>query len=209
MANLISSTSRLEAFSDGVIAVIITIMVLELKVPQANGLAGIRAVLPTLGVYALSFAFTGIYWINHHHLVHRTEETDQSILYSNLAFLFSLSLLPFFTSYLLEKGVNTFSVLLYIICMIANGFTFMLVRLTIGHRLRLQDSLEQEDKAAEYKHWSSLTCYLIAIPLDFYRPYWALGIVVFILVIWIYPTAPPPPKCNSNLTAPTDIRTRT
>src|ERR1700759_1996650 len=90
------STARLEAFSDGVIAVIITIMVLELKVPHEDGLAGLRAVLPPLFLYPISFPFVGIYWINHHHLVHRPEEADERILYANLGFLFCLSLLPFF-----------------------------------------------------------------------------------------------------------------
>ncbi len=209
MSNLISSPARLEAFSDGVIAVIITIMVLDLKVPRQDGLAGLRAILPTLAVYALSFTFTGIYWINHHHLVHRTDEADQAILYTNLAFLFSLSLLPFFTSYLLEKGINSFSVLLYILSMIATGFSFLLLRLAIGRRLRQQGSLEREDKAAEYKHWSSLALYLLAIPLDFYRPYWALGIIVLVMLIWIYPTASPAPKCPTTLPEPTDLRSQT
>src|ERR1700748_2350248 len=121
------SPARLEAFSDGVIAVIITIMVLELKVPHEMGLAGLRAVLPTLGIYAISFTFTGIYWINHHHLVHRTEEADQVILYANLGFLFCLSLLPFFTSYLLEKKMDSFSVALYVSSMIVTGFSFLLL----------------------------------------------------------------------------------
>jgi hypothetical protein len=82
------STARLEAFSDGVIAVIITIMVLELKVPHADGLAGARAILPILLVYLLSFTFTGIYWINHQHLLDRVKSADQLILYANLIFLF-------------------------------------------------------------------------------------------------------------------------
>jgi uncharacterized membrane protein len=189
MSNLISSPARLEAFSDGVIAVIITIMVLELKVPHADGLIGLRAVLPTLGIYALSFTFTGVYWINHHHLVHRTEEADQAILYANLAFLFALSLLPFFTSYLLEKQIDSFSVILYIVAMIAVGFAFMLLRLAIGKRLRHKGSLQQEDQAGEIKHWSSLAIYLIAIPIALYHSYWALGLVVLVMAIWIYPTA--------------------
>jgi uncharacterized membrane protein len=189
MANLIASPARLEAFSDGVIAVIITIMVLELKVPHANGFEGIREILPTLGVYAMSFTFTGVYWINHHHLVHRTEETDQAILYANLAFLFCLSLLPFFTNYLLEKGADSFSVVLYLVSMIVTAFSFMLLRLAIGWRLRHNGILEPEDKAAEYKHWSSLGLYLLDIPLALYHPYLAIGIIVLIIAIWIYPTA--------------------
>ncbi len=136
MSHPVSSPARLEAFSDGVIAVIITIMVLELKVPHQDGIAGLYAVFPTLAVYAISFAFTGIYWINHHHLVHRTEEADELILYANLFFLFCLSLLPFFTSYVLEKKLDSFSVALYIASMIVTGFSFLLLRLSIARRLR-------------------------------------------------------------------------
>ena len=100
--------SRLESFSDGVIAVIITIMVLEFKVPAPDGMAGLRTILPTLAVYLLSFAFTAIYWVNHHHLVHRLKRVEPLILYANLTFLFCLSLLPFFTSYLLQKHISCF-----------------------------------------------------------------------------------------------------
>ena len=190
MPNLISSPARLEAFSDGVIAVIITIMVLELKVPHQNGLAGLRAILPTLAVYALSFTFTGIYWINHHHLVHRTEEADQAILYANLAFLFSLSLLPFFTAYLIEKHIDSFSVALYAVSMVVTGFSFLLLRLAIGWRLRHTGALEKNDAAAERKHWTSLAIYAISVPLAFFHPYIALTLIAFVAVIWIYPTAP-------------------
>jgi uncharacterized membrane protein len=189
MPNFVTSPARLEAFSDGVIAVIITIMVLELKVPHGDGLEGLRQVLPTLGVYALSFAFTGIYWINHHHLVNRTKESDQAILYSNLAFLFCLSLLPFFTSYLIDKNMDSFSVALYAVSLIVTAFSFMLLRLSIAWRLRHNGTLEAEDQAAVVKHWSSMGLYLIAVPLAFYRPYWSLGILAFVTLIWIYPTA--------------------
>jgi uncharacterized membrane protein len=192
MSNLTSSPARLEAFSDGVIAVIITIMVLEFHVPHEPGLAGLRTVLPTFAVYGLSFAFTAIYWINHHHLVHRTKEADQAILYANLFFLFCLSLLPFFTSYLLEMKLDSFSVALYACSMVVTGFSFMLLRLSILWRLRHNDSLEREDQAAVYKHWTSLALYLIAIPLAFYHPYWALGIIALVTLVWIYPTAKVP-----------------
>ena len=121
MAKAHPSPARLEAFSDGVIAVIITIMVLELKVPLESGLAGFTSVFPTLGVYALSFSFTGVYWVNHHHLVHRTDEADERILYANLFFLFWLSLLPFFTNYVLDKKMDSFSVGLYVVSMILTG----------------------------------------------------------------------------------------
>ena len=188
MAEKRFSTTRLEAFSDGVIAVIITIMVLELKVPHENGVAGLRAVLPTLSLYLISFAFVGIYWINHHHLIHRTEEADERILYANLGFLFCLSLLPFFTSYVLEKKMDSFSVAIYVASMILTGFSFLLLRLAIGRRLRHAGKLEAEDTAVERKNYLSLFVYLVAIPLAFQHPRLALGLVAFVTVIWITPT---------------------
>ena len=189
MAHRAFSTARLEAFSDGVIAVIITIMVLELKIPQQNGFAGLRAVLPTLCLYFISFAFVGVYWINHHHLVHRTEEADERILYANLGFLFCLSLLPFFTSYVLEKKMDSFSVAIYVASMILTGFSFLLLRLAISRRLRHAGKLEEEDTAVQRKNYLSLLVYLAAIPLAFQHPRMALGLVAFVTVIWITPTA--------------------
>jgi uncharacterized membrane protein len=188
MSRHISTPARLEAFSDGVIAVIITIMVLELKVPHEDGLAGLRAVLPTLCLYLISFAFVGVYWINHHHLIHRTEEADERILYANLGFLFCLSLLPFFTSYVLDKKMDSFSVAIYVASMILTGFSFLLLRLAIGRRLRHAGKLEAEDTAVERKNYLSLFVYLVAIPLAFQHPRLALGLVAFVTVIWITPT---------------------
>ncbi len=188
MFHHVTTPSRLEAFSDGVIAVIITIMVLELKVPHQDGLAGLRALLPTLYVYLISFTFTGIYWINHHHLVHRTEEADELILYANLGFLFCLSLLPFFTSYVLDKKIDSFSVALYVASMIVTGFSFLLLRLAIARRLRHAGKLQAEDTAVERKNWLTLFIYLVAIPLAFQHPHMALGLVASVTVIWITPT---------------------
>ncbi len=117
-------TTRLEAFSDGVLAVVITIMVLELKVPHKDGLSGLISIAPTLFVYLLSFCFTGIYWINHHHLIRRVKQCDHRVLYANLAYLFSASLLPFFTAYVIEKASDSFSVALYAASMIFTAFCF-------------------------------------------------------------------------------------
>ncbi len=194
MARHLSSPARLEAFSDGVIAVIITIMVLELKVPHQDGFAGLLPVLPTLAVYLLSFTFTGIYWINHHHLVHRTEEADSLILYANLAFLFSLSLLPFFTSYVLDKKMDSFSVALYASAMIVIALTFMGLRISIARRLRQANKLEYEDTAVERKHWLSMLLYVAAIPMAFYHAHIALGLVALVTVIWITPTTGVKPR---------------
>jgi|HubBroStandDraft_6_1064221.scaffolds.fasta_scaffold123017_2 uncharacterized membrane protein len=188
MSHHVATPARLEAFSDGVIAVIITIMVLELKVPTQDGLAGLRAVLPTLCLYLISFAFVGIYWINHHHLVHRTEEADELILWANLGFLFCLSLLPFFTSYVLEKKIDSFSVALYVASMVLTGFSFLLLRLAIGRRLRHAGKLEAEDTAVQRKNYLSLFVYLVAIPLAFQHPRMSLGLVAFVTIVWITPT---------------------
>ena len=182
-----ASTSRLEAFSDGVIAVIITIMVLELKVPRANGIAGLRAILPTLLVYLLSFSFTAIYWINHHQLVGRIEEVDARILYSNLVFLFSLSLLPFFTSWVLEKDLDAFSVILYAISLVATGTGFLLLRLAVMRRLRLKHQLLAADIYAQRKHWISIALYTASLPAAFFHPSIALGCDAIVTIMWILP----------------------
>lgn len=183
-----ASTSRLEAFSDGVIAVIITIMVLELKVPHGNGLAGLRAILPTLLVYLLSFAFTAIYWINHHHLVSRIEEADSRILYANLAFLFCLSLLPFFTSWVLEKHLDPFSVVLYAISLLVTASGFFLLRRAVDCHLRDQGRFKEESAAEQRKHLASLAIYLVAIPLALLYPRFALTVLALVNVVWIIPT---------------------
>ena len=184
-----ASPARLEAFSDGVIAVIITIMVLELKVPMHDGLAGLMSVLPTIGLYALSFAFTGVYWVNHHHLVHRTDQADERTLYANLLFLFCLSLLPFFTAYVLDRKMDPFSVMLYVVSMILTGGSFFLLRLVIGRHLRETGQLQTADEAAERKHVISLVMYLVAVACSYRFPHASLGIVALVSVLWIIPSA--------------------
>lgn len=183
-----ANPGRLEAFSDGVIAVIITIMVLNLKVPAEGGVAGLHAILPSVWLYALSFTFTGVYWVNHHHLIHRTDQADESTLYANLFFLFWLSLIPFGTSYVAAKKMDPFSVMLYIVMMIFAGGSFGLLRLVIGRHLRATGRLEKEDAAAERKHLISLGVYLVAVACSFHYPRVSLGIVTLISVIWIIPS---------------------
>jgi len=184
-----ATPARLEAFSDGVIAVIITIMVLELKVPEHDGAAAFRSIVPTLAIYALSFTFTGVYWINHHHLIHRTDQADERTLYANLFFLFSLSLMPFFTAYLLDMKMSSFSVLLYVLLMVMTGASFLVLRLTIGRYLRQTGTLDRDDAAAERKHWISLGLYAVAILCSFPYPRIALGIVALVMGIWVLPSA--------------------
>lgn len=187
MPKKLTSTARLEAFSDGVIAVIITIMVLELKVPHQNGAAGLYALIPIFLVYLLSFAFTGIYWINHQHLIERIEFADRLVLWANLGFLFCLSLLPFFTSYVIEKQIGSLAVVLYAISMNVTGFSFLLLRLAIHRNLRRSGELERQDTAERGKHLISLALYLAAIPLAYVQPKFSLVLIALVTVIWIVP----------------------
>jgi uncharacterized membrane protein len=181
------STSRLEAFSDGVIAVIITIMVLDLKIPHEDGILGLRAVAPTLGVYALSFTFVGIYWVNHHLLIHRVREASPRILWANLIWLFFLSLLPFFTSYVLEKREDNFAVAFYAASLLIIALGFMLLRLAVSARQRAEHTFEHTDSALQFKHWGSLGAYLLAIPLAYLSPLLSLIVIAAVTALWIIP----------------------
>jgi uncharacterized membrane protein len=187
------SPSRLEAFSDGVIAVIITVMVLELKVPSEPGLSGFVTTIPTIAVYGQSFAFTGIYWVNHHHLIDRLKRVDHLILWANLIFLFCLSLLPFFTSYLVEKHIDSFSAALYSVSLLVTGCSFTLLQKAITRHLRHSPTLDAPVEihlqlAEQRKAFVSLAMYLTAVPLAFWHPYLALVTVAAVTVIWIIPT---------------------
>jgi uncharacterized membrane protein len=119
------SPARLEAFSDGVVAVIITILVLELNVPEPNGLAGLRTVLPAVFLYLLTFVQIGIYWVNHHYLVDEVETVSHGILWANLLFLFCLSLFPFATEWIGVKGLSSFTTSLYAAVSIFPGLGYM------------------------------------------------------------------------------------
>jgi uncharacterized membrane protein len=180
-------SSRLEAFSDGVIAVIITIMVLELHVPHQNGLAGLWSVAPRLGIYLLSFLMVGIYWINHHELIRRTEVVDYWILWANLIFLFVLSLIPYFVDYLDEKLFDAFSTILYNSTMLAAGAAFFALRWAVMRVQWRTGSLQHRDETELWKHGASLGLYLLSIAVAFYRPWLALTITALVTVVWIVP----------------------
>ncbi|HYK37652.1 TMEM175 family protein [Alloacidobacterium sp.] len=183
------STARLEAFSDGVIAVIITIMVLELHVPHENGWAGLWSVVPRLSVYALSFLMVGIYWINHHELVRRTEFVDYRVLWANLIFLFVLSLVPFVVDYLDEKNFDTFSTLLYDATMVAAGMAFLLLRWSVMRRQWYAGSLQRRDMLELWKHGICLAIYVLAIAMAFYRTWLSLVITGLVTLVWVVPEA--------------------
>jgi uncharacterized membrane protein len=180
-------SSRLEAFSDGVIAVIITIMVLELHVPREDGLAGFWSILPRLGVYLLSFLMVGIYWINHHELVRKVETISFGILWSNLIFLFSLSLLPYFVDYLDEKHFSSFSTILYEGTMMLSGGTFFLLRWSVMQKQKKTGSLRHADESELSKHIASMCLYVISLAVALYRPWISLAINGIVTAIWVVP----------------------
>jgi uncharacterized membrane protein len=181
-------STRLEALSDGVIAVIITIMVLELHVPEANGPAGLWHVAPRLGIYALSFVMTGIYWINHHELCRRTEVVNYRVLWSNLLFLFTLSLIPFFTDYVGEKHFDSFSTALYAVVMLVAGQGFLVLRLSLDNlRRRRGEVVAKTDHMETVKHIASLVLYVAAIPVAYYKPMLSLALNFMVTLIWIAP----------------------
>jgi uncharacterized membrane protein len=175
------SPARLEAFSDGVIAVIITIMVLELKVPALEGMAGVRAVLPTVFLYLLTFVQIGIYWVNHHYLIDEVEAVGHGILWANLIFLFFLSLFPFATDWIGTKGLSPFSTALYAAVSILPGVSYMV----------LWRLVRAQSPVPPHAHWGkqigSVALYLTAIPVAFYRPSASLALIVMVGVIWLLP----------------------
>jgi uncharacterized membrane protein len=174
---------RLEAFSDGVIAVIITIMVLELHVPgkEISNLDGLRALLPLLLVYLLSFVQTGIYWVNHHYLVDDLDHVTHGILWSNLAFLFCLSLIPFATTWIGNRGISPFAVSLYAITCALPAVAWINLSTCISRTTR------QPLAGSPIKQMLSTSLYLGAIPTSYWSPNFALGMIGLVAVLWLVP----------------------
>jgi uncharacterized membrane protein len=189
------SPARLEAFSDGVIAVIITILVLELKVPAQDGLAGVRAVLPTVCLYLLTFVQVGIYWVNHHYLVDEVETVSHGILWANLVFLFFLSLFPFVTLWIGVKGLTPFSTALYAGVSILPGLGYM----ALWARIRVQSTAPAH--ASWGKQIASTLLYAMAIPAAYYRPGLSLGLIAVVAVLWVLP-----PKSDDSATSRAEKR---
>ena len=179
-------TSRLEAFSDGVLAIIITIMVLELKVPHAVELSALKPVLPVLSSYVLSFIYLGIYWNNHHHLFQATEEVSGGILWANLYLLFWLSLFPFTTAWMGENQLAAIPTAVYgfVLLMAAIAY-YLLERAIIAKQGR--ESLVAQAVGKDRKAKLSLLLYLAAIPLAFVISWIAAGLYVFAALLWLIP----------------------
>jgi len=180
------NTARLEAFSDGVMAILITIMVLELKVPHDATVGALRDMTPQLLSYVLSFVYLGIYWNNHHHLFHVVEHLNGAIMWANLHLLFWLSLVPFVTAWMGENHFAPFPTACYgaALLMAALAYT-ILVRVIIGHHGK--DSKVARAIGSDAKGNVSLAMYAAAIPLAFVHTAIADALYAGVAVIWLVP----------------------
>jgi uncharacterized membrane protein len=180
------TTTRLEAFSDGVVAILITIMVLELRPPHEATLEGLRPLIPVLMSYLLSFVFLGIYWTNHHHLIHAAEHVNGRVLWANLHLLFWLSLIPFATAWMGENHFSQWPVALYgtILFLAAIAYTILVRCLLTLHG---PNSLLANALGADFKGKISLVVYVVAIPLSLVRPWIACAFYILVAVMWLVP----------------------
>jgi len=180
------SKGRLEAFSDGVFAVIITIMVFNIKVPPSAGATALVAVLPVFLSYVLSFLYVGIYWNNHHHLLQAAEHVSGRILWANLHLLFWLSLAPFATAWMGQNHREPVPVALYGFILLSAGIAyFILTKSLIAHHRK--DSPLAISVGNDRKGKLSIAIYVIAIPLAFLRTWAAYACYVLVAFIWLMP----------------------
>ena len=178
--------NRLEAFSDGVIAIIITIMVLELKVPHGVELAALKPLLPVFLSYVLSFIYVGIYWNNHHHLLHTAQHVSGGIMWANLHLLFWLSLIPFVTGWMGENHFAALPTSLYGVVLLMAAFAYLILQRAIiarqGHGSLLAGAI-----GSDWKGKLSILCYFAAIGLAFVNQWLSDALYVFVAVMWLIP----------------------
>lgn len=179
-------TSRMEAFSDGVLAIIITIMVLELKVPHETDWASLRSVIPVFGSYVLSFIYVGIYWNNHHHLLHVTENISGKALWANLHLLFWLSLIPFVSGWLGENHLAAFPAALYGVVLLMAAISWKILQWALAscanQNMRLKNAIGKDVKG-----WLSICLYIAGIALAFLLPWAAIATYIAVAAIWFIP----------------------
>ncbi len=178
--------ARLEAFSDGVIAIIITIMVLELKVPHGDDWSAVQPLIPVFLTYVLSFIFLGIYWNNHHHLLQAADTVSGRVLWANLHLLFWLSLVPFVTGWMGENDFAQLPVALYGVVLWMSGLAYYILTQTlVAHHGR--DSIISTALGRRVKEISSLVAYSVAILFAFVNTGISLAIYVLVAIMWLIP----------------------
>ena len=180
------SKGRLEAFSDGVIAILITIMVLELKVPHGTDWEALRPVVSIFLIYVLSFVFLGIYWNNHHHMLHAADRINGKVLWANLHLLFWLSLIPFVTGWMGENQFAPLPTAVYGVALLMAAVAYTILQAAIvaaqGPNSRLAAAVGNDVKGKV-----SLLSYVAAIPLAFVNQWFAIGLYVFVALMWLVP----------------------
>jgi uncharacterized membrane protein len=176
---------RLEAFSDGVIAILITIMVLELKAPEGSTLSALRPLVPTFLAYVLSFVYLGIYWNNHHHLLHATTSVSGGVLWANLHLLFWLSLVPFATSWVGQNPVSL-PTAVYGVMLLLAGFAYSILLWVIIRHEGAHSTLARA-VGSDFKGKVSLAIYAAGIVLAFVRPWLGEAMYVAVAAMWLVP----------------------
>ncbi len=179
--------NRLEAFSDGVLAIIITIMVLEIKVPHGEQWNDLAVLLPKFVSYVLSFLYIGIYWGNHHNLLHTASKVNSKVMLSNLNLLFWLSLIPFTTGWMGENHLASRPVALYSINLLMAGAAYAILQKAIENVCSPDDKLGSALKKHKSKAVISLISYVIAVFLAFIEPYAAIAVIYAVAIIWLIP----------------------
>jgi uncharacterized membrane protein len=180
------NAARLEAFTDGVVAIIITIMVLEIRVPHGSDLAALQADLPVFSAYVLSYVNVGIFWNNHHHMLHITERVNGKVLWANLALLFWLSLVPFVIRWIDEMGFTALPTAAYGVVLLCAAVSYQILQ----HQLIAyngRDSRLAAAVGADFKGKLSLILYLAAIVVAFVRPWLAITLYVAVALLWLVP----------------------
>jgi TMEM175 potassium channel family protein len=186
IADSYMTKSRMEAFSDGVVAIIITVMVLEMRAPHGTDLASLRPLIPVLLSYVLSFVFLGIYWSNHHHLLQAVSHVNGGVLWANLHLLFWLSLTPFVTNWMGENQFAAWPVALYgTVLLFAAVAYFILVRALLS--LHGRESTLATALGRDFKGKVSMVIYAIAIPLAFVKSWLACAFYVLVAIMWLVP----------------------
>jgi uncharacterized membrane protein len=177
---------RLEAFSDGVIAIIITIMVLELKTPHGHTLADLKPLIPVALSYVLSFVYVGIYWNNHHHMLHAVRQVRGAALWANLHLLFWLSIIPFVTSWMGENHFSQWPVALYGIVLVMNAVAYSILAMVLVKQAGPESALAIAI-GKDRKGKLSIVVYILSVAISFISPAISLGLYTLIAVIWFIP----------------------
>jgi uncharacterized membrane protein len=177
---------RLEAFSDGVIAIIITIMVLELKVPHGATWDTLLPLAPVMLSYVLSFVYVGIYWNNHHHMMHAVSKVNGSVLWANLHLLFWLSLIPFVTGWMGENHFSAIPAAIYGVVLTMSALAYMLLE-NVLIRLHGANSALAQAVGKERKLWLSIALYVLGIAAAALHPWLSVGLYVAVAVLWFIP----------------------